>query len=63
MATALYKNPFLKHSHNVQRVLAMFWSRDQDAVKTLFELTRHIRCRDPWLKRDVCSSHAQAKGD
>ena len=48
-ATSITQNPGHKYSNSVQRILAMFWSRDEDSLTGMLELTAEIRCRDPWL--------------
>ena len=47
--TPLFTNPYGKHEHGVQRALAMFWSRSEDSLTLVRELTREQRCKDPWL--------------
>ena len=47
--TPLFTNPYRKHDHGVQRSLAMFWSRGEDSLTQVRELTREQRCKDPWL--------------
>ena len=46
-ATAITQNPTRNHSNSVKRILAMFWSRDEDSLTGMLELTEEIRCRDP----------------
>jgi hypothetical protein len=49
-ATPLFANPFLQYSHQVQRMLAMFWSKDMDSVQEMIELTVNKRSGDDvWL--------------
>ncbi len=49
-ATAIMSNPF-KHGLDAtaERILSMFWTKDEDSVTKLFELVQEVRCEDPWL--------------
>ena len=49
-APAIFSNPFLdKYEASEQRVLQMFWKKDQDSLTELFELTEaHRFKKDPW---------------
>ena len=48
--TPIYNDPFKGYAlSSTQRMLAMFWSDEADAVQELFELTTEHRCKDEWL--------------
>ena len=49
-ATSLVANPFLPtHSSSTQHILGMTWRHESDSFQRTIELTREVRCRDPWL--------------
>ena len=48
--TSIYDNPFKRHKlSSTETMPAMFWTRESNAVRELFELTREHRYEDPWL--------------
>ena len=52
--TAVFDDPSKTYkSSSTERILAMFWTREPDAIQELFDLTEENRCQDKWLS--VCS--------
>ena len=48
--TPIYDNPFKRRPlSSTESMLQMFWTKEQDSVQELFELTREHRCKDKWL--------------
>ena len=49
-ATAIFDNPFTTQGDAIlERMLRMFWTKSEDSLNWFHELTKEVRCKDPWL--------------
>ena len=49
-ATALFDRPSAGNTILASNGLKRFWSRDQDSLQGVWELTQPMRCSDPWYQ-------------
>ena len=48
-ATAVFANPLSHQKSSIERMAAMFWTKDEDSLNSFCELTKERRCKDVWL--------------